>query len=362
MKRIREIALAASMVWTLVQVSGSHASEDKFTMQIDKVIVEPGVQIQQGKAAVIRCQWSAKFLPDGSSTKKTVNQVVKPSGFGGIEVKIQTARAATDLKRFDRLSKPGYYKAESPLGGEFKAEWIPATAGPASVTCFVVSPWTTSRTVRAEKSLPVVVAPASIQVASSQVTSSPEANGVVGTGARSSNLEILQATGAPTADCGTISGHFLTMKLTIKNSGRLVQPDHGIVRIRAEYGTYPDNLSFSSGDVALPEIKEGPANVIEVPVSLANFKPEKVTMLAGTTLQFQAELLSRPNRTFAHVKALIFPVSFPKGLCATAAARPAAPAVASSTVSAQRTPRAAQAPETTPGPAPPASIPITPRR
>ncbi len=358
MRRTGEIALAASVAWVLVHVSGSHAAEDKFTMQIDKVIVEPGAQIQQGKAAVVRCQWSAKFLPDGSSSKKAVNQVIKPSGLGGIEVKIQNAKAVTGLKKFDRLPKPGYYKAESPLKGEFKADWIPDAAGPALVTCFVVSPWATAQTARAEKSLPVVVA-----LASGQVDSPQTAKGAAPTVASRSNLEILHATGAPTADCGTISGHFLTMKLTIKNSGSPVRPDHGIVRIRGEHGTYPDNLTFSSGDVTLPEIKAGPANVIEVPVSFANFKQEKLAMLAGTTRQFQAELLPKPSGTFPQVKGFSFPVSFPKGLCSTAAAPPVAPAAAPTAVlSPQRTPRAAQTPETSPGPAPPPSSPTTPRR
>jgi hypothetical protein len=358
MRRIGKIALAASVAWILVHVSGSHAAEDKFTMQIDKVIVEPGTQIQQGKVAAVRCQWSAKFLRDTASNKKAVNQVVKPSGLGGIEVKTQKAKAATGLKKFDRLSKPGHYKAESPLKGEFKADWIPDAAGPVLVTCFVVSPWATPQTARAEKSLPVVVTLASGQVDSPQI-----AKGAAPTVASPSNLEILHATGAPTADCGTMSGHFLMTKLTIKNSGRPLRPDHGIVRIRGEYGTYPDNLTFSSGDVTLPEIKAGPANVIEVPVSFANFKQEKLTMLAGTTRQFQAELLPKSSGAFPHVKGFSFPVSFPKGLCATAATPPAAPAAAPTTVlSAQRTPRAAQAPETSPGPAPPPSSPTAPRR
>jgi hypothetical protein len=356
MRRIGAIALAASVAWLLVHVSGSHAAEDRFTMQIDKVVVEPGTQIQKGKLAVVRCQWSATFLADRSSTKKAVNQVVKPAGHGGIEIKIQKAKAATGLKKFDRLSKPGHYKAESPLKGEFTADWIPDAAGPALVTCFVVSPWATSQTARAEKSLPVVVTLASVQVDSPQ-----SAKGAAPTVASPSNLEILHATGAPTADCGSISGHFLTTKLTIKNSGNPLRPDRGIVRIRGEYGTYPDNLSFSSGDVTLPEIKAGPANVIEVPVSFANLKPEKLTMLAGTTRQFQAELLPKSIGAFPPVKGFSFPVSFPKGLCATAAAPAAAPAAI---LSAQRTPRTgpAQIPEISPGPAPPPSSPTTPRR
>ena len=125
-------------------------------------------------------------------------------------------------------------------------------------------------------------------------------------------------------------------------------PEHGIVRIRGEYGTYPDNLIFSSGDVALPEIKAGPATVIEVPVSFANFKQEKLALLAGTTRQFQAELLPKPSGTFPRMKGFSFPVSFPRQLCATAAAPPVA--------------KAAQTPETSPGPSPAPSSSTTPRR
>ena len=360
MRRIGAIALVVSVAWGLVHVSGSHAAEDKFALQVDKVVIEPGAQIQQGKVAVVRCQWSAKFLPDSSSSKKAVNQVVKPSGLGGIEVKVQQAKAATGLKRFDRLSKPGYYKAESPLKGEFKADWIPDTAGPALVTCFVVSPGAPSQTARAEKSLPVVVT-----LASAQVDSPQTAKGAAPGAAAASHLEIVHATGTPTADCGAISGHFLMTKLTIKNSGKALRPNQGIIRIRGEHGTYPDNLSFSSGDVTLPEIKQGPANVIEVPVNFGNFKAEKLAMLSGTTRPFQVELVSGPGGAFPHVKGFSFPISFPKGLCAatTAAASPRT-AATTGVASAPKPPRPgpSSGPETTPGPAPPPSVPGTPRR
>jgi hypothetical protein len=360
MRRFGEITMVVSVAWVLLHVSGSHAAEDKFTLQIDKVVIEPGAQLEQGKVAVVRCHWSAKFLPDSSSSKKAVNQIVKPSGLGGIEVKAQKAKAATGLKKFDRLSKPGYYKAESPLKGEFKADWIPDAAGPALVTCFVVSPGAPSQTARAEKSLPVVVT-----LASAQVDSPQTAKGGAPTAASPASLEIVHATGAPTADCGAISGHFLMTKLTIKNSGKALRPNQGIVRIRGEHGTYPDNLSFSSGDVTLPEIKPGSANVIEVPVGFANLKAEKLAMLSGTTRPFQVELLSRPDGAFPHVKGFSFPISFPKGLCAATTASAIPPTAAAAGISsAPKTPRSgtSQRPETTPGPAPPPSLPGPPRR
>ncbi|MGH7348225.1 MAG: hypothetical protein ACREK4_25190, partial [Candidatus Rokuibacteriota bacterium] len=262
MRRIAEIALVISVAWMLLDAAGSDAAEDKFTLEIDKVIVEPGTQIPQGKAAVIRCQWSARFVADGSASKKAVNEVLKASGQGGIEVRRHAAKAATGLKKVDPLSRPGRYTTDSPLKGEFKADWIPDATGPTLATCFVAGP---RQTARAEKSLPVVVALAAAPVESPQTAKS-----AAPTAAPTSKLEILSATGAPTADCGTISGHFLTTKLTIKNSGKPLGPHQGIVRVRGEYGTYPDNLSFASGDIELPEIKAGPANVVEVPVGFAN--------------------------------------------------------------------------------------------
>lgn len=115
----------------------AYADDDPYTLIIDSVAIEPGTTIQQGKAALIRCRWSAKF----ASTKK-LYELKSYGGTGRVHVEYQELEKGYPnvVKVVDNLAKPGYYTPESPMKGEFVASFTPETASPAVVVCMAQSP------------------------------------------------------------------------------------------------------------------------------------------------------------------------------------------------------------------------------
>jgi len=345
---------------------GAEPPEVEFKMKIDKVLIEPAT-VQQGKTAVIRCQWSAQFK---SKAEKGYYEVkANAPGEGAIGIRIQKTGSNVNLKQFHHIVKPGYYTPDSLPKGEFNSNWIPDVAGSALISCSVRNHWEPWQTAKVEKFLPVYVA-----LAPYKKDSSPQAAANIAPSPP--KLEILGATATLTGNCSAGPGPFLTAKLNIGNSGKTLPPNRGIVRIRGHFGTYPESLSFSNGDAGLPEIKAG-MTVAEFPVGVQFPDKSKLAILSGTTRIFSVNLLPKTSGAFPTV-AFNFPVSFPPGVCAAKTASPAAPVMplpmapatpaqggagrsSGATTTAPRLP-AVQKPQTNPGSPPAPQRPVAPRQ
>ena len=349
----RPLAALATIVLVL-WMGGMQAAEPevKYKMKIDNVLVEP-TPIQQGKTAVIRCQWSATF--ESKAEKGYYEVKANAPADGAISIKIQKTGSNVNLKEFHHLVKPGYYTPDALPKGEFKSNWIPDIAGPALISCSVRNHWEPWQVAKVEKLLPVYVTLApykqdsSPQVAANTATPPPK-------------LEVLSATATLTGNCGASPSPFLVAKLNIKNSGKTLPPNRGIVRIRSDFGTYPDSLSFSNGNASLPEIKAG-ETVAEFPVGVQFPDKSKLAILSGSTRIFGVNLVPKTSGAFPAV-AFKFPVSFPPGVCAPKVGSPSAPMApmapiapaqesagrpSGATTTAPRLP-AVQKPQTNPGP------------
>lgn len=340
---IAPIVIAFAIVLTGIQ--GAKAEEDKFTFQIDSISVEPATTIELGKTAVIRCHWSAKFVGE-----KNLYELKAPSGTGRIHVEYQELKKGypNSIEVISGIAKAGYYTKESPMKGEFKANFNPEIASPAVVVCMAQGPGQTQFQEFAQKLLPIWIKAAPLNLNSSQTPNSAAAF----VEAPPPSLSILAATGVLSPDCGANPGQFIAAKLNIKNMGKTLPPNRGIVRIRGESGLYPINLS--SGDFNLPEIKAGEVRAVDVPVAFVNFDKQNVATLAGTTRLFSVEIAPKQTGAFPAAKGFSFPVSFPPRLCTANLTAPSSRAVAPAGVPPAPGTPGSRGPERPSGPAAPA--------